>query len=248
MAKSFKGIEILLENEELVVINKPAGISVHSDGKTKEYTISDYAEKKLHIDRTVGESILLDSGEEITRAGIVHRLDKETTGALIIAKNDEVFSFLKGQFQNRKVKKVYLAFVRGVPRDERGIINKPIGRASKDIRKWATSNVRGELREAITRYRVVAKKDGVSLLVLWPETGRTHQIRVHLASLGHPVLADYLYGTLENVLGFKRQALHSYKISFRSPVLGEVKIKASLPEDFQAAFKKVDFDEKNLPI
>lgn len=211
-------------------------------------SIADYAEDELKIAKTVGEPLVLDSGEEIERAGIVHRLDKNTTGALIIAKDDESFSFLKGQFKNRKVKKVYLAFVRGVPRDVRGIINKPIGRASKDIRKWATSNVRGEMREAITRYRVIAKKDGVSLVVLWPETGRTHQIRVHMSSIGHPVLADSLYGTTQNSLGFRRQALHSYKISFKTIQGKELQIKAFLPKDFEEALKKVDFEEKNLPI
>lgn len=243
-----RGIYIIFEDEDVVVINKPANIIVHGDGKTKEQTLVDYLVNDLEIDPSIGEPILLSSGEVINRAGIVHRLDKDTTGALIIAKNTNSFNFLKAQFKRKEIKKTYLAFTKGAPKDSRGIINKSIGRSSSDIRKWATIRTRGELREAVTRYRVLRSERDWGFLVLWPETGRTHQIRVHLSSIGHPVLADTLYGEKKNPLGFDRQALHSFKIVFKSLSSGLVEVVAPLPKDFDTALKDIGFDKKNLPI
>lgn len=243
-----KDISVIFEDEDVLVINKPADLIVHADGKTKGSTLVDYVVTKLKIDPSVGEPLTITSGEVINRAGIVHRLDKDTTGAIIIAKNTNSFNFLKAQFKRKEIKKTYLAFTKGSPKDSRGFINKSIGRSSTDIRKWATNRTRGELREAITRYRVLSKGKDWGLLILWPETGRTHQIRVHLLSIGHPVLADSLYGEVNNSLNFQRQALHSYKITFKSLDSGLVEVVAPLPEDFDNALKAIGFDKKDLPI
>ncbi len=232
-----KPIQILFENESLVVINKPAHIAVHGDGKTDEETIADWVLKTYPEAEGVGESIVMDNGTEILRHGIVHRLDKETSGALVIAKTDEAFDYLKSAFQNREIKKTYYAFIYGKMRDSRGVINRPIGRAIGSIRKWATGGkIRGEAREAITKFKVIKNEVPVSFVQLWPQTGRTHQIRVHLEALGHPVVADPLYApTRPKLLGFDRLALHAGRIAFVDMDGKEREIEAPFPEDFQGA-------------
>lgn len=244
-----RGIPIIFEDEDVVVINKPSGISVHKSKKTDEYTIADFA-KEIGIKDDVGEPFVLENGEIVKRVGIVHRLDKDTSGALVIAKNKESFKFIKSQFQNREIKKTYLAFVYGTPKDQRGVIDKPIGRATSDIRKWTTGkSARGEFREAITRYRVLASKEGIAFVVCWPKTGRTHQIRVHLLSIGHPIVSDNLYAKGKSkILGFKRQALHAYRIEFRTKLGSEIIVSAPFPDDFKDAFKQFGLDHTNLPI
>ena len=238
-------IPILYEDKDVVVINKPAGLVVHPDGRSKEKNLVDWLIKKYPKVKNVGEPIILDDGTKILRPGIVHRIDKDTTGALIIAKNQKAFEFLKGQFKNRKVHKVYQAFVYGDLKDERGMIDRPIGRSANDFRKWtAQRGIRGESREATTYFKVLNKKDDITLIEAIPKTGRTHQIRVHFTSINHPIVQDKLYATdfyldKKHQLGFKRMALHARELEITLPSGKLLKIVASYPEDFEEAIAKI---------
>ena len=238
-------IPILYEDRDVVVINKPAGIVVHPDGKTKAKTLVDWILKEYPKAKKVGEPMLLDDGTEILRPGIVHRIDYNTTGCLIIAKNQKAYEFLKEQFKERKVHKVYQAFVYGDVKDERGMIDRKIGRSPNDFRKWtAQRGARGELREAVTYYKVLAKKDDITLIEAIPKTGRTHQIRVHFTAINHPVLQDDLYATKfnlekKNQLGFKRLALHARELVINVPSGKEIDVIAPYPEDFEEAIRKI---------
>ena len=253
-----------------MVIDKPAGIAVHADARTTaaDVTLSDLIldyNKKL---AKVGEPMEIEyMGKviKINRPGIVHRLDRETSGALLVAKNQKTFLMLKEQFQNHSIKKVYKAFVYGYVSDpkaslltgKKGIINASIGRSPLDIRMWtAGRGAREPVREAITEYvvldRFVTKdpsptsslsRDGASetrfsYIEAYPKTGRTHQIRVHMRYINHPVVSDPLYrGSNELALGMKRLALHSHFITFRLPG-GELKtVESPLPADFKKVIK-----------
>jgi len=248
--------EITYEDENVFVFNKPAGLMVHGDGRSPKESEAPYgagAQKTLadilieHYPemKEVGEPMRAKTGagaeKIIYRPGIVHRLDKDTTGALVVAKNEKTFQFLKKQFQERAVIKKYLAIVRGSVKDESGLISRPIGRSRSDFRKWsAQRGARGEMREAVTEYKVVKRflKDGekFTLLEVFPKTGRTHQIRVHLKAINYPIIGDKLYGDSRGeVLGFNRPALHAALVSFESAPGRRVLAEAPLPEDFQKA-------------
>ena len=141
-----------------MAVDKPAGLIVHGDGRTKEKTLADFILEKYPQIKGVGESIKLDSGEEIEKPGIVHRLDKETSGVILIAKNQETFLFLKNQFQNRELQKTYIAIVYGHVKNDRGVINAPIARSATDFRRWSASRgKRGKEREAVTEYKVLKR-------------------------------------------------------------------------------------------
>lgn len=227
-------IPILFENNDLVVINKPAGVMVHGDGKSTEPTIADWFAQTYPASKDVGEPAEQADGKLLARPGIVHRLDADTSGALILAKTQEAYTYLKAQFQDRKMKKVYVAFVYGNVRNDRGIINRPIGKSRRDPRlRTAMRGARGMMRDAITHYRVVTRGTGVTELELRPKTGRTHQIRVHMQSMNHPVVSDPLYAPAkEPMLGFKRLALHARSIAFTAPNGEELLVEAPLPADF----------------
>jgi 23S rRNA pseudouridine1911/1915/1917 synthase len=248
-------IKVLFEDKNVLVINKPAGISVHGDGKTKEKTIVDWLILNYPTIKNVGEPLLIE-GKKILRPGIVHRLDKETSGVLLVAKNQKIFLFLKEQFQEHKIKKIYRLFVYGYVSDpkasllsgKRGVINAPIGRSQKDIRAYtAGRGAREPLRDAVTEYIILKKftdtedelmkkepSHQYSYIEACPKTGRTHQIRVHMRYINHPVVSDPLYRGSQNLaLGMKRLALHSYSITFRLPS-GELKtVESPLPVDFK---------------
>lgn len=238
-------IDILYEDKDVVVINKPAGLNVHPDGKTKEKTLVDWILKKYPSVKNVGEPMVNEKGEVIKRPGIVHRIDKETSGALIIAKNKKAYEFLKEQFQNRKVHKVYNAFVYGIIKEDRGMIDRAIGRSPNDVRKWsAQRGARGEMREAVTYFKVLNRKNNITFVEAMPKTGRTHQIRVHFSALNHPVVHDTLYAThfflkQRNWLGFKRLALHARELEITLPSSKLLNIVAPYPEDFTEAIKKI---------
>ncbi len=265
-------LKILYEDKNLMVINKPSGIAVHADARItdKDITVADLIidyDKKLE---KVGEPMVVEyKGKmiNIKRPGIVHRLDKETSGALLIAKNQKTFLFLKEQFQNHTIKKVYHTFVYGHVSDpkaslvtgKRGLINAPIGRSPIDIRMWtAGRGAREPLREAITEYIVLKRFSDENLLTnttlskggmnqdnkfsyveVYPKTGRTHQIRVHMRYINHPIVSDPLYrGNMELALGMKRLALHSKSITFRFSN-GEIKtVESPLPPDFKKVVNK----------
>ncbi|KND46716.1 MAG: Ribosomal large subunit pseudouridine synthase D [Parcubacteria bacterium C7867-006] len=228
---------ILYEDNNLLAINKPAGLVVHSDGKTKEPNLVDWLVLKYPEIKTVGEHGRDSEGKEVLRSGIVHRLDRDTSGVMLVAKTQEAFENLKSQFQNHEVEKTYHAFVLGEMKTEKGVIDRPIGRSSKDFRMWsAQRGARGELREAITEYKVLAKKDGYTFVEVKPKTGRTHQIRVHFKAINHSLVGDSLYApTQENKLGFARTALHSYRVNFSGLDGQSHTITAPYPEDFSRA-------------
>jgi len=245
-------IPILYEDKDVVVINKPPGLVVHPDGKISkgkkkpEKTLVDWILKKYSRVKNVGEPIILDDGTKILRPGIVHRIDRDTTGALIIAKNKEAFEFLKEQFKDRKVHKVYQGFVYGDIKEDRGMINRPIGRSSTDFRKWtAQRGIRGEKREALTYFKVLNRKNDITFIEAMPKTGRTHQIRVHFSAINHPLVQDSLYATdfylkKRQQLGFKRTALHARILEITLPSQKLLKVVAPYPEDFENAIKKIE--------
>ncbi len=232
-------IPILYEDEDFLVIDKPSGLLVHSDGKVKEPTLADWLIEKYPNIRGVGEPWTSPSGETIYRPGIVHRLDRDTSGVLVVAKTENAFTHLKKQFQERLAKKTYRAFVYGVVKNDTGIIDKPIGRSASDFRKWSSEfGARGELREAVTEYKVLERGKEATYLEIYPKTGRTHQIRVHVKSIGHPIVCDKLYAPKQMcLLGFSRTALHAFSLEIMSPSGKPLRFEAPLPEDFVQALE-----------
>ena len=231
-------IEILFENDNFLAINKPAGLVVHSDGRTKEQSVADWILENYPKLKEVGEPWQDRQGNVIFRPGIVHRLDRDTSGVMLIAKNQNYFNLLKEQFQNHQIQKTYLAFVYGEIKPDDGIIDKAIGRSPSDFRRWlAGRGARGTMREAITNYKTLWRSKDVSFLELKPKTGRTHQLRVHLKYFNHPIIADQLYASNQiGLLDFTRTALHSYNIEFNDGGQN-FNITAPLPNDFIHAKK-----------
>ncbi|MBP9715136.1 MAG: RluA family pseudouridine synthase [Candidatus Pacebacteria bacterium] len=232
-------IKILYEDSNILVIDKPSGIVVHPDGRTKERTISDWVIENYPKLKGVGEPITFD-GQELDRPGIVHRLDRETSGVLVIVKNAKAFAHFKKQFMDRQVKKVYHAIVSGFLKNDHGVINKPIGRSPSDFRRrLAGRGARGELREAITEYKVLKRfidKNGekFSYIEVMPKTGRTHQIRVHMKFLSHPIVCDKLYAPKNPCpKGLSRMALHASSILFKDLKNKIIKIESPLPLEFK---------------
>lgn len=230
---------ILYEDEDIAAINKPSGLLVHGDGKSNESTVADWVVKKFPDIKNVGEPMEIGEDEFIDRPGIVHRLDKDTSGVMLIAKTDQGFQTLKSQFQNREIKKIYHAFVHGVPKESRGMIDKAIGRSQHDVRLWsAERGARGAKREAVTRYVVKESGHGIAFVQAMPETGRTHQIRVHFKVIRHPLVGDSLYApTMPQALNFTRTALHARSIEFVNCEGRAVRVEAPYPEDFEEALK-----------
>lgn len=225
---------ILYEDNDILVINKPAGLVVHPDGQTKEESVSEWFVSAYPDSKDVGEKI-----GEIERPGVVHRIDRETSGVLLLAKTAEGHAHLKEQFKNREIEKIYHLFVHGNLKDDRGTINLPIGKSTSNFRKWsAQRGARGEMREAITYFQVLKriKDKSATFVEAKPKTGRTHQIRVHFEALHHPVVGDKLYAASKPVLlGFERLALHAKKITFKNINGQQITIEAPYPEDFQRA-------------
>ena len=232
-------IHILYEDDEVLVLNKPSGIVVHPDGRTKEPTVADWVLEHYPSIRGVGETIELTSGDVIEKWGIVHRLDRETSGVLLIAKTQASFLNLKKQFQDRTITKTYRAIVHGFFKECEGTIDRPIGRSASDFRKRSAEyGARGDLREAVTDYRVLGEGETVgvklSYLEAAPHTGRTHQIRVHLKAINHPILCDKLYAPkLPCLAPMGRVALHAFSVVFKSQDGTVRKIEAPLPGDFR---------------
>lgn len=232
-------ITILYEDDDVVIINKP-GLVVHADGRTKEETLVDWILERYPGMEEIGEPTILTNGERLVRPGIVHRLDRDTSGAMVIAKNQDAFIRLKGQFQDREVHKVYHAFVYGVMKNDDGTIDRPITRSKKDFRLWsAQRGGRGEEREAVTDYRVIARSEELTFVEAMPKTGRTHQIRVHFKAINHPVVSDPLYAPKQKPkLGFKRLALHARTIELIGGDREKIEVTAPYPADFEAAIAK----------
>ncbi len=201
-------IPVVYENKDLLVVNKPAGILVHP-AKNEKNTLIDY----------------------FSNARLVHRLDKDTSGLLLLAKNEKTYNWLKDKFKNRKVTKKYLALVQGVPKQKTGIISKSISRSKKRGRIQTTAPI-GKRRTAITRYKVLKNYAKYSLLEVSPKTGRTHQIRVHLASIGHPIVGDEKYKFKRQTCPpeLDRQFLHASYLKFKTPDGNTIELESKLPE------------------
>lgn len=250
--------QIIFENTELLVLNKPAGLVVHGDGRTEEYTLADWLLEKYPNMESVGEpwQTQVKGGETITlpRPGIVHRLDRETSGIIIVAKTQESYESLKEQFKNREVQKEYRVILNGTFKDEveGGTIDKEIGKSPSDFRKWsAQPGSRGALREAITDYVILSRvglgNDGYSYISARPKTGRTHQIRVHFKAIHHSVLGDRLYGAQKvHNIGTKvpRTMLHAHGISFTNLKGERLEYSAPVPDDFAHILEVVGLTEE----
>ena len=221
-------LRIVYEDNDLLVVDKPAGMVVHPAPGHKAGTL--VAAVLAHAPDLAGIG-----GTQ--RPGIVHRLDKDTSGLILVAKNDAAYRHLQGQFQNRAVHKVYLALLEGYPPAEHGRIEAPISRDPRHRQRMAVV-VNG--REAVSEYRVVARYAGYTLVAAEPKTGRTHQIRVHFSWLGHPIVGDTVYGRRTAALACPRQFLHAHRLGFRLPTTGRhVEFESPLPADLLAVLAKL---------
>ena len=235
-------IGILYEDDSCAVLDKPAGLMVHPDGRSEGPFLTDWLLERYPGLVGVGEAQKTPDGEDIVRPGIVHRLDRETSGAILIAKTPEAHSFFKAQFQARTVSKKYLAFVWGEMREKFGTIDRAIGRSAKQFTRWsAQRGARGEMRDAETYWSrlwtgptlVAGKTEKFSLILAEPKTGRTHQIRVHMASIQHPVAGDPVYGPHNCITKLHGQCLHAKTLGFIHPITGEhLRFDSELPEYF----------------
>ena len=223
-------LDIIYEDNDILVVNKPKGMVVHPAVGNLDGTLVNavMAHCKDNLSGIGGE----------VRPGIVHRLDKDTSGLIIVAKNDKAHIKLSEQIQNREVKKIYIALVRGIVKENEATIDMPIGRSSKDRNKMAVDK---KGKEAITHFKVLKRFEKYTLLQVRIETGRTHQIRVHLAEIGHPVVGDYTYSNGKNEFNVEGQMLHAKSLEFKHPITGKLKhLEAPLPEYFEEVLKKLN--------
>jgi 23S rRNA pseudouridine1911/1915/1917 synthase len=221
-------LEILYEDADLIAVNKPAGMVVHSGAGVNTGTLTNALVHRFEALSTVGGD---------TRPGIVHRLDRYTSGVILVARNDAAHRNLASQFSGRKIEKVYLALVHGLLKSDQGRITKPIARDPVRRTRMTTKVATG--RSAITEYRVLRRLQDFSYVEVKIGTGRTHQIRVHMASIGHPVTGDKLYGAPPSTLG--RYFLHAHRIAFASPSTGErIEITAPLPAELEERLLAAD--------
>ena len=215
-------LDIIYEDDDMLVINKEKGIVVHPGSGNPDGTLANAVMAKC-------KGSLSGIGGKI-RPGIVHRIDKDTSGLIIVAKNDTAHINLSKQIQDREVKKTYIALVRGVIKENEATINMPIGRSSKDRKKMAVTK---DGKEAITHFKVLKRYNGFTLLEVKIETGRTHQIRVHLSEIGYPIVGDEVYSNGKNPFGVKGQMLHAEKLELKHPRTGkDLTFEAPVPKYF----------------
>ena len=223
-------IEIIYEDEDIIVVNKPKGMVVHPANGNPDGTL-------VNAIMDICKDSLSGIGGEI-RPGIVHRLDKDTSGLLIVAKNDMAHVKMSEQIKNHEVKKTYIALVRGVIKENEATIDMPIGRSRTDRKKMAVAK---DGKNAVTHIKVLKRYDKYTLLEINIETGRTHQIRVHLSHIGYPIIGDYIYSNGKNEFGVEGQCLHAKSLEFKHPITKkEMKLEAPLPEYFQDIINKLD--------
>ena len=234
-------LNIVYEDKNLLVLNKPAGIVVHPAPRRAQGSPEPNVVQG-HLEITLAEQIvkkypeIRKVGEDPTRPGIVHRLDKDTSGVLVVARNQNTFDYLKSLFQKREIKKTYLVLVSGVIKNDSGVIDLPIGRSRKDSRRRiAGKGASGKLREAVTEYKVVKRFRDFTFLEARPLTGRTHQIRAHFAAISRPVACDRIYGGKKPACpaGLARQFLHAWKLEFVSPSGAKMSFEADLPDELE---------------
>ncbi len=229
-------LDILFEDDDLIVINKPAEMVVHPAAGHSSGTL---------VNAILAHCPNLNVGGE-QRPGIVHRLDKDTSGAMLVAKNDAAMRALQAQFKAQRVRKTYLALTHGIVKPPQGKIDAPIGRDPKHRQKMAVTT-RGKNRAAITVYKTIANVGAYTLVQAEPQTGRTHQIRVHLAFLGFPIVGDAVYGGKKNSLGLPRQFLHAWKIEFAMPRDARIaNFVAPMPADLRGVLRELGFDLNKL--
>ena len=220
-------LDIIYEDKDIIVINKAKGMVVHPGNGNLDGTL-------VNAIMNICKDSLSGIGGEL-RPGIVHRIDKDTTGLLIVAKNDNAHINVSEQIKNHEVVKTYIALVRGVIKNNEGTINMPIARSTKDRTKMAVSKTG---KSAVTHFKVMARYKDYTLLEINIETGRTHQIRVHMSQIGYPVVGDYIYSNGKNPFGVEGQLLHSKKLEFVHPVSNKKMIlEAPLPEEFERVLK-----------
>lgn len=223
-------LDVIYEDDDMLVINKEKGIVVHPGNGNPDGTLANAVMARC-------KGGLSGIGGKI-RPGIVHRIDKDTSGLVIIAKNDKAHINLSNQIQKRKVKKTYIALVRGVIKENEATINMPIGRSTKDRKKMAVSK---NGKEAITNFKVLKRFTGYTLLEVNIETGRTHQIRVHLAEIGFPIVGDMVYSNGKNPFNVEGQMLHAAKLELKHPTTQkDVTFEATLPEYFKKIVKELE--------
>jgi 23S rRNA pseudouridine1911/1915/1917 synthase len=232
--------EIIFQTPNYLVLNKPAGLSVHKDGKREEYTLADWILENFPEAENVGESIFTSDEVEIKKPGIVHRLDKDTSGIILIALTPEAYDHFKSQFKNRQIVKIYHLFAYGNLREDVMIVDSPIGKDRSDFRRRTTRNPRGKVRDARTNIKILQRgKENEQMYIFVearPQTGRMHQIRVHMRHLNTPIVCDRLYARKkEAILGFDRLALHARQLIFKDLESSEQKFVADYPNDFENA-------------
>ena len=224
-------LNVIYEDNDIIVINKPKGMVVHPANGNPDGTLVNAVMNKC-------KDSLSGIGGEI-RPGIVHRLDKDTSGAIIVAKNDKAHIALSEQLKNHEVKKIYLALVRGIIKENEATINMPIARSKKDRKKM---DVDKDGKEAITHFKVLGRyKNKYTLLQINLETGRTHQIRVHLSHIGYPIIGDEVYSNGKNEWNISGQCLHAWKLEFIHPITGKkISLEAEIPEYLKNIIKELE--------
>ena len=224
-------LNVIYEDNDIIVINKPKGMVVHPANGNPDGTL-------VNAVMNLCKDSLSGIGGEI-RPGIVHRLDKDTSGAIIVAKNDKAHIALSEQLKNHEVKKTYLALVRGIIKENEATINMPIARSKKDRKKM---DVDKDGKEAITHFKVLGRyKNKYTLLQINLETGRTHQIRVHLSHIGYPIIGDEVYSNGKNEWNVSGQCLHAWKLEFNHPITGQkISLEAEIPEYFKNIIKELE--------
>ena len=222
-------LDIIYEDSDIIVVNKPKGMVVHPANGNPDGTL-------VNAILSICKNSLSGIGGEL-RPGIVHRLDKDTSGLIILAKNDKAHINMSEQIKERNVKKTYIALVRGNVPEEEATINMPIGRSTKDRKKMAVTK---NGKQAITHFKVLKRYSKYTLLEIKIETGRTHQIRVHMAEIGYPVVGDAVYSNGKNEFGIEGQMLHAYKLEFMHPITNKhMELTAPLPQYFEEILKKL---------
>jgi 23S rRNA pseudouridine1911/1915/1917 synthase len=218
-------LEIVFEDADIIVVNKPKGMVTHPAPGHYQGTL---------VNALLHHTPHLASQGAPLRPGIVHRLDKDTSGLLVIAKSDRAYLDLIKQFKNRQVEKTYVALVHGIVKNDNGVIEENIGRHPVHRKKMAVIKGTSRSRPAVSEYKVLERFKDTTLVEVKIKTGRTHQIRVHLSHIGHPLVGDPTYGKKENGVGIIGQMLHAQKLSFIHPITGKkVAFESQLPEEFK---------------
>lgn len=223
-------VEIIYEDKDIIVVNKPKGMVVHPANGNPDGTL-------VNSLMSICKDSLSGIGGEI-RPGIVHRLDKDTSGVIVVAKNDKAHINLSEQIKNHEVEKTYIALVKGVVKANEATIDMPIGRSTKDRKKMAVTKTG---KNAITHFKVIKRFHNYTLLEVKIETGRTHQIRVHLSQIGYPIVGDTTYSNGKNEWEIKGQCLHAKSLKFKHPITGkEMFLEAKMPEYFEEVINELD--------